>query len=235
MFLSGDRTIPRNYRPNSLTSVIIKIPERIFRKQIVVFLISKGYFNPTQHGFRGGRSCLAALLNVFEDIMHLMSGGNSFDMVYLDFAKAFDKDDHGVLHILNTLGITGRLGVWLYHFLTDRTHFVRLHGGVSLDSPVLSGVPQGTVLGPLLFIILMVYINRGISSSSIVSFAHDTRLYHGVSSVDDCTILQNDLNSVYDWASCNNMSFNAPKFQYIYILVPILHYLVTYTQILVLI
>ena len=90
------------------------------------------------------------------------------------------------------------------------------------------------------FIILMVYINRGISSSSIVSFAHDTRLYHGVSSVDDCTILQNDLNSVYDWASCNNMSFNAPNsntyiYIYIYILVPILHYLVTYTQILVLI
>ena len=68
------------------------------------------------------------------------------------------------------------------------------------------------------FISLMVYINRGISSSSIVRFAHDTRLYHGVSSVDDCTILQNDLNFVYDWASCNNMSFNAPNSNiYIYI------------------
>ena len=188
-------------------SVIIKVLERIVSKQIVAFLISKGYLNPTQHEFRGGRSCLAALLNVFEDIMYLMSGGNCFDMVYLDFTNAFDKVDHGVLHIIKTLGITGRLGVWLYHFLTDRTHFVRLHGGVS-------GVPQGTVLGLLLFIILMVYINRGISSSSIVSFAHDTRLYHGVSSVDDCTILQNDLNSVYDWASCNNMSFNALRFQY---------------------
>ena len=149
-------------------SVIIKVLERIVSKQIVAFLISKGYLNPTQHEFRGGRSCLAALLNVFEDIMYLMSGGNCFDMVYLDFTNAFDKVDHGVLHIIKTLGITGRLGVWLYHFLTDRTHFVRLHGGVS-------GVPQGTVLGLLLFIILMVYINRGISSSSIVSFAHDTR------------------------------------------------------------
>ena len=75
-----------------------------------------------------------------------------------------------------TLGITGRLGAWLYHFLTDRTYFVRLQGVVSLDSPVLSGVSQGTVLGPLLFIILMGDINRGISSSSIVNFANDTRL-----------------------------------------------------------
>ena len=146
---------------------------------------------------------MSALLNGFDDIMHLMSGGNNVDMVSLNFAKEFDKVDHGVLlHKIKTLGITGRLSVWLYHILMDRTHFVRLHGGVSLDSPVLSGVPQGTVLGPLLFIILMGDINRGISSPSIVIFADDTRLYHGISSVDDCTILQNDLNSVYDWACC---------------------------------
>ena len=125
---------------------------RIVRKQVVAFLISKGYLNLTQHGFRAGRSCLSALLNVFDDIMSLMSGGNSVAMVYLDLAKAFDKVDHGVLlHKFKTLGITGRLGVWLYHFLTYRTHFVRLQGGVSLDSPVLSGVPQGTVLGALFF------------------------------------------------------------------------------------
>ena len=86
------------YYPLSLkTSVIIKVLERIIRKQIVAFLISKGYLNPTQHGFREGRSCLSALLNVFDDIMHLMSGGNTVDMVYLDFATAFDKVDHGVL------------------------------------------------------------------------------------------------------------------------------------------
>ena len=157
---------------------------------------------------------MSALLNVFDDILHLMSSDNSVDMVYLDFAKAFDKVDHGVLlHKIKTIGITGRLGVWLYHFLTDRTHFVRLQGGVSLDSPVRNGVTQGTVLGSLLFIILMGDINRGISSSSIVSFADDTRLYHGISSIDDGTILQNDLND--KWASCNNKSFNAQNFQHI--------------------
>ena len=91
---------------------------------------------------------------------------------------------------------------------------MRLQGGISHASPVLSGVPQGTVLGPLLFLILMRDINSGISSSSIVSFADDTRLYHGISNVDDCSFLH-DLNYAYDWASCNNMSLNAQKFQYI--------------------
>ena len=97
-----------------------------------------------------------------QHVMQLLSSGNNtVDMVYLDFAKAFDKVDHGVLlHKIKTLGITGKLGVWLYHFLTCRTQFVRLQGGVSFDSPVISGVPQGTVLGPLLFIILMCDINN---------------------------------------------------------------------------
>ena len=88
-----------------------------------------------------------------------------------------------------------------------------MQGGVSFDSPVISGVPQGTVLGPLLFRILMCDINSGITASSMVSFADDTRLYYGISNVDDCAILQNDLNSVYDWVSDNNMFFNAKNLQ----------------------
>ena len=83
VFKSGDRTAPSNYRPISLTSAIIKVLERIILKQIVAFLISKGYMNPTHHGSREGRSCLSALLNVFDDSMHRMSGGNTVDMVYL--------------------------------------------------------------------------------------------------------------------------------------------------------
>ena len=111
------------------------------------------------------------------------------DMVYLDFTKAFDKVDHGVLlHKIKMLGITGKLGVWLYDFITGRTQFVRLQGGVSFDCPVIIGILQGTVLGPLLFIILMCDINSGIASSSVVSFADDTRLYYGISNVDDCAL-----------------------------------------------
>ena len=136
--------------------------------------------------------------------MHLMSGGNTVDMVYLNFVKAFDKVDHGVLlHKIKTLGITGKLGVWLYHFVTHRTHFVRLQGGICHTNPVLSGVSQSTVLGPLL--ILIGDINSGISSSSIMRFADDTRLYHGISNVDASTILQHYIFGMFLFESMREL------------------------------
>ena len=131
-------------------------------------------------------------------------------MVYLDFSKAFDKVDHGILlHKLRSLGISGNIGIWLYHFLTNRSHFVRLPGGISKDHPVMSGVPQGTVLGPLLFLIMIADIDKGVSDSNLISFADDTRLYSGVEDVTDCDNLQFDLDTVYDWASSNNSIFLA--------------------------
>ena len=141
--------------------------------------------------------------------MHMLDNNPSVDMVYLDFSKAFDKVDHGiVLHKLRSLGISGNIGIWLYHFLTNRSHFVRLPGGISKDHPVISSVPQGTVLGPLLFLIMIADIDKGVSDSNLISFADDTRLYSGVGDVTDCDNLQFDLDTVYDWASSNNMFFN---------------------------
>ena len=215
VFKSGDRTTPNNYRPISLTSVFSKVLERIIRKQVSSFMDKKGCLNSTQHGFRSGRSCLSALLSVFNDIMHMLEDGGSVDM-YLDFSKAFDKVDHGILlHKLKALRITGHLGIWFFNFLTRRSHFVRLPGAISGDSPVLSGVPQGTVLGPLLFLIMLADINKDISESNLISFADDTRIYSKINDVTDCDTLQQDLNHVYDWASINNMFFNTHKFYYV--------------------
>ena len=134
--------------------------------------------NSTQHGFREGRSCLSALLNVYDDIVHMISDPSAVvDMIYLDFAKAFDKVDHGILlRKLREIGISGNLGIWFYNFLAHRSQYVRLPGGVSDDSMVISGVPQGTVLGPMLFLVLMSDINQNIEVSKIISFADDTRL-----------------------------------------------------------
>ena len=117
VFKSGDRTAPCNYRPISLTSVISKVLGMIIRKQVSLFIDKKCCLNGTQHGFRSGRSCLSALLSVFDDITHMLKAGGSVDIVYLDFSKAFDKVDHGILHHkLKALGITGHLGICFFKF-----------------------------------------------------------------------------------------------------------------------
>ena len=214
VYKAGDKAKPSNYCSIPLTSTICKILERIIRKQGFTYLSDNEQFNETQHGFRGGLSCLSALLDVFDNIMNMPGKDPSVDMVY--FAKAFDKVDHGILlHKLKDLGITGKLGVWFFHFLSNRSHFVRLPGGVSNDHPVISGVPQGTVLGPLLFLITISDINKDISSSKLISFADDTRIYSKIADVSDCDNLQYDLNMIYDWAITNNMFFNAQKFHYV--------------------
>ena len=111
------------------------------------------------------------------------------------------------------MGIASNLGIWFHSFLSNRYHFVRLQGGSSTASPVISGVPQGTVLGPLLF--LMSDIDIGVLNAKVVSFADDRRLYSKISYVEDCDSLQSDLNCVYDWAKTNNMVFNSQKFKYL--------------------
>ena len=139
----GDRSLAKNYWPISLTSPIMKVLERIIRKELVDFLSDYNYFNPNQHGFRHGRSCLSALLDVYDNMMTSLSNNpkSSVDMIYLDYAKAFDKVDHRVvLNKLKYLGICGKLGKWLHSFLTNRRQQVRIPGGVSKSNNVLSGL-----------------------------------------------------------------------------------------------
>ena len=175
IYKSGEKTVPSNYRQISLTSVICKVLDINIRKHVFYFLHQKGCLNSTQCGFRPGRFCLSALLDVFDNIMHMLDCNTSVDMVFLDFSNAFDKVDHDILlHKLRAVGITGNIGIWLFHFLTDRSHFVRLPKGISEDHPVLSVVPQATVLGPLLFLIMIFDIDKYVSASKLVSFADDT-------------------------------------------------------------
>ena len=145
--------------------------------------------------------------------MHMINNKSTVDMIYLDISKAFDKVDHGILlHKLRNLGNTGRLGLWFFHFLNNMHHHVRIPGGINQPYPVLSGVPQGTVLGHLLCLIMIIDIDKRISpSSKLVSFADDTRVYSCITDIEKCDQLQIDLNSVYDSANVNNMFFNAQK------------------------
>ena len=145
------------------------------RKQVVAFMNRRGHLNNTQHCFRSGRSCLSALLDVFDDLMHMLNSDTTVDMTYLDISKAFDNIDHGVLLHTSSNTWVSLVNIWFFQFLTNRTHYVRIPGGISKDSPVLSGVPQCTVLGPLLFLIMISDINEGTTSSKLVSFADDDR------------------------------------------------------------
>ena len=113
------------------------------------------------------------------------------------------------------MGITGKIGIWFFQFLTNRNHYVRIPGGISKDSSVLSDVPQGTVLEPLLFLIMISDINKGTTSSKLVSFADDTQVYSNIAEAEDCDNLQYDLNSIYNWAVHNNSFFYYEKFHYI--------------------
>ena len=132
IYKGGNKSCAANYRPISLTPVLIKIFERILRIAIVNFLDENNLMNNTQHGFRKGRSCISALLEVYDNIMMSFNDPNVHctDMIYLDFAKAFDKVDHNIiLHKLHSIGITGQLGIWLSAFLTKCTQYVQIPGG----------------------------------------------------------------------------------------------------------
>ena len=209
----GSRASPVNFRPVSLTSHLIKTLERIIRVSLVRHLELNNKINPNQHGFRNQRSCLSQLLAHHDLILSYLEEGNNVDSVYLDFSKAFDKVDTGILcHKLRELGITGALGKWIHNFLTGREQFIVVNGTLSQVSHVTSGVPQGTVLGPILFLILINDIDTGVKSN-VSLFCDDTRVMGPVRSEEDVENIQHDLDTIYDWQQQNNMLFNGKKFE----------------------
>ena len=140
------------------------------------FLDDNDKLNKNQHGFRTGRSCLTQLLAHYDNIISLLEDGQNVDVVYLDFAKAFDKVDHNILlRKLQQLGIQGKTLHWIQTFLGGRTQRVIVNGKLSVPHNVISGVPQGSVIGPLLFLVLIGDIDEATLHTFIASFADDTR------------------------------------------------------------
>ena len=210
----GLRSDPKNYRPVSLISQLLKILEKIIGVKIVSHLEDNNIMNENQHGFRRFRSCLSQLIEHYDNIIEAVSEGNNLDVIYLDYSKAFDVVDHHILlRKLKESGISGKVGYWISNFLSGRKQTVAVNQHLSRSETVTSGVPQGSVLGPTLFLVMISDIDENVIKSAVSSFADDTKVSHIIKLRQDCIDLQTSLDTIYNWSDINNLKFNELKFQ----------------------
>ena len=210
IFKKGEKYQPSNYRPVSLTCICCKLQEHILTSNILKHLDENDILTDFQHGFRARRSCETQLLTLAEELVSGMDKGQQHDLVVLDFSKAFDRVPHELLlRKLDHYGVRGSTLKWIRAFLTDRVQQVTVEGATSDSVQVLSGVPQGTVLGPLLFLFLSTTSQT--AYSRIRLFADDCILYRCIKDGHDCELLQSDLNNLAAWEKKWGMAFHPEK------------------------
>ena len=211
IYKGGKKSDPLNYRPISLTSVPCKIAERIIKDAIMEHLEKNDLLSQHQHGFRSRRSCLTQLLEYFTEVHDCLDDGDPVDAIYLDCKKAFDTVPHKrLIAKLEAYGISGKVLNWIKSFLSGRSQRVVVKGVLSDSLPVWSGVPQGSVLGPVLFLIYINDLLDDIQSSGKL-FADDSKIFRKILSIRDKNILQRDLVKLQEWSSKWLLEFNAKK------------------------
>ena len=207
----GQKYDASNYRPVSLTSVVCKTMEHIVCSLLMLHASQHNLFYKLQHGFRDRRSCETQLIEFVDDIVNNIQDGLQTDVCVLDFSKAFDKVGHQrLLEKLAWYGIGGEINLWIRSFLADRTQSVVVEGETLDRIPVLSGVPQGSVLGPCLFLYYINDIAERLSSTTRL-FADDTMIYLAVKNKEDAALLQSDLDLLEEWESRWMMEFHPNK------------------------
>jgi hypothetical protein len=211
IFKKGCRQSASNYRPVSLTCILCKQLESILRTRIIDHMRSNNLLSKRQYGFIAGRSTTLQLLHVIEQWTDILDKGGSIDVSYLDFQKAFDKVPHRrLLSKIENLGITGDTLSWIKDFLTNRKQRVLVNGKESSWRDVTSGIPQGSVLGPLLFV---AYINDmpDCVLSPVFLFADDTKIFRQIETIDDHKIFQDDLDNLVTWSNRWLLCFHPAK------------------------
>ena len=212
VFKKGEKYKPVNYRPISLTCICCKLMEHIITSNIMSHLENNSILYDLQHGFRKSRSCESQLIDFIQELHHENNNNIQTDLIIMDFAKAFDKVPHKrLLYKLNFYGIRHNTLNWIQAFLTDRTQTVVLDGTSSTSVPVTSGVPQGTVLGPILFLIYINDFPEYLQYSKLRLFADDSIIYREITSHTDCHKLQLDLDAAARWESDWLMAFHPDK------------------------
>ena len=211
LYKKGNKQDPGNYRPISLTSITCKILERIICKRLIEHFNENNILCDNQHGFREKRSCETQLIEAINDWSYNMESGSSVHIAFLDFAKAFDSVPHDLLRTkLEMYGVRSQNLEWIMNFLQNRYQRVVINGECSSWIKVKSGVPQGTILGPILFLCFINDMPNNISST-IRLYADDCILYRPIFNVDDCKILQNDLEVLSKWSETWMLDFNVSK------------------------
>ena len=175
LFKKGNRSLASNYRPISLTAILCKLCEHIVHFAVVRHLTQHNILTDPQHGLRRGRSCDTQLILTEHDLVSGLDEKQQTELILPDFFKAFDKVPPTSVCLLkfNHYGICGTTLQWIRDFLSDRTQQVIVDGRVSSEAPVTSGVPQGSVLGPLLFLIYINYLPLCTKNSTVRLFADD--------------------------------------------------------------
>jgi hypothetical protein len=207
----GRKQEPLNYRPISLTSIVCKVLESIIRSRIVDHMDTHHLLSPNQFGFVKGRSTTLQLTLLLDELTSQLENGLSVDVCYMDFQKAFDSVPHRrLIKKTQSLGIDDPLLKWIKSFLTGRTQTVVVSGEKSSPRQVESGVPQGSILGPLLFVIYVNDLPQAITSRAQL-YADDTKIYRTISSPQDQNTLQEDLTKLCEWARKWQLRFHPDK------------------------
>ena len=216
LFKQGKRNDLNNYRPISIIPVVAKVFERIIYDQVYLFFNDNDLLSNSQSGFRRFHSTATALLEATNEWAYNIDLGNVNAVVFLDLKKAFDTVDHGILlSKLDAYGIRGVAGDWFKSYLSDRRQKCSVNCFLSTDQTLLCGVPQGTILGPLLFLMYINDLPNCLAHSKPRMYADDTHLSYASDNVLDIEMnLNEDLESVNEWLIVNRLTLNQSKTEF---------------------